>query len=214
MKRPLVVVGAGGLGRPTIDVVEAVNAACGMTRHDLLGVVDDGPSEVNLKRLARRQIACLGTVDEWLARGQDADYVLGIGAPSVRAQLGRRFADAGYRAATLVHPRATVGSMVSIAEGSVICAGVIMTTNISLGRHVCLNLNVTVGHDSSIEDHVVVNPAAAISGDCRIGQGALIGTGAVVLQGLTVGESSIVGASACVVRDVPPGTVVKGVPAR
>ena len=41
-----------------------------------------------------------------------------------------------------------------------------------------------------------------------------IGTGACVLQGIRVGAGAIVGAGAVVVRDVEPGAVVKGVPAR
>ena len=41
MSTPLVVVGAGGFGRDTLDVVEAVNAVT--TRFEILGVLDDDP---------------------------------------------------------------------------------------------------------------------------------------------------------------------------
>lgn len=43
---------------------------------------------------------------------------------------------------------------------------------------------------------------------------ASIGSGAIVLGGLRIGEGALVGAGAVVTRDVPPGTVVAGVPAR
>ncbi len=95
-----------------------------------------------------------------------------------------------------------------------VCAGVRVTTNIHLGQHVHLNINATVGHDSSIGDFVSVNPLASISGDCVIEDEVLIGVGGVVLNGVTVGRASVVGGSACVVKDVPPGVVVKGIPAR
>jgi UDP-2-acetamido-3-amino-2,3-dideoxy-glucuronate N-acetyltransferase len=48
----------------------------------------------------------------------------------------------------------------------------------------------------------------------RIGAGASIGSGATVLGGITVGEGAIVGAGAVVTRDVAPGAVVAGNPAR
>lgn len=41
-----------------------------------------------------------------------------------------------------------------------------------------------------------------------------IGAGAIVLQGVTIGKKSIVGAGAVVTKDVPPGVVVAGNPAR
>jgi acetyltransferase-like isoleucine patch superfamily enzyme len=48
----------------------------------------------------------------------------------------------------------------------------------------------------------------------RVRSGASIGSGAVVLGGVTIGEGAVVGAGAVVTRDVAPGEVVAGVPAR
>jgi maltose O-acetyltransferase len=47
-----------------------------------------------------------------------------------------------------------------------------------------------------------------------IGEDAYIGTAATILPGVTIGAASIVAAGAVVTRDVPPGTVVGGVPAK
>lgn len=43
---------------------------------------------------------------------------------------------------------------------------------------------------------------------------AAIGTGSVILAGITIGESALVGAGSVVTKDVPPGAVVVGNPAR
>lgn len=85
-----------------------------------------------------------------------------------------------------------------------------------------------------LEDHVGWGPGAKILGSShtglpidrpiietdleirpvRVEAWADIGTGAVLLPGVTIGKGSIVGAGAVVTRDVPPFSIVAGVPAR
>lgn len=214
MTRPLVVIGAGGFGRETLDVVAAVNAAAPAPVFDLLGVIDTGPSDLNLRRLFDLGVAHLGSEAHWLERGENAEYAIGIGAPAVRERLAALFDDHGLTAATLVHPTAVIGSRSFLDPGVIVCAGVQISTNVHLKRHVHLNPNVTIGHDSVLEPFVSVNPGAIVSGEVTVGSGTLIGSGAVILQGLSIGVKSIIGAAACVVGDVPPQVTVKGVPAR
>jgi maltose O-acetyltransferase len=48
----------------------------------------------------------------------------------------------------------------------------------------------------------------------RIGNGVWIGGGAIILPGVTIGDGSVIGAGSVVPRDVPPGKVAAGNPAR
>ena len=107
-----------------------------------------------------------------------------------------------------------MGAAVDVGEGSIICAGVHITTNVAIGRHVHINLNCTVGHDTVIEDFVSISPLHRFPVMRHREPKVMIGVSAVVLQGLEVGEGAVVGGSACVVRDVAARTTVKGVPAR
>lgn len=61
--------------------------------------------------------------------------------------------------------------------------------------------------DARQSGELVVSPV-------RVDDGAWIGSGVAVLKGVTIGARAVVGAGAVVTRDVPPGAVVAGVPAR
>lgn len=212
MADPIVIVGAGGFGRETADVIEAINEVA--PTWDLVGFVDDAPTESNLERLAARGHACLGDLAWLLTTDRPAHVVIGVGSPAARRSIAGRLEGTARRIATLVHPAATVGSQVRLGQGSVVCAGARLTTNIEVGRHVHINPNVTVGHDTVLGDFVSLNPASSVSGDCRVGAGTLVGVGAVILNQLNIGEGVVVGGAACVVKDVAAHAVVKGVPAR
>ncbi|MCA0180562.1 MAG: acetyltransferase [Actinobacteria bacterium] len=210
MKR-IVIVGAGGFGREVEHVIHAINAVA--PTWEVMGFVDDTPSGENLQRVEALGHRVLGSVDEVLAT-EPEHFVLGIGSGHPRRILDARFTEAGWSAATLVHPHTSLGRDVELGPGTIVCAGVRATTNIRTGRHVHLNLNVTVGHDVTLHDYVTVNPLVAISGGVEVAAQTLIGTTSAILQNLSVGARSTVGAGALVTKDVADDVIVKGIPAR
>lgn len=208
MTEGVVIVGASGFGRETADVVEAMGVP-------IIGVIDDSPSEINLERLRDRGLAFLGSTGAWLSEPTHrTQYLIAIGDPRVRALVADKFDSAGHIPFTAIHPSATIGSDSRIGLGSVICAGSRVSTNVTLGRHVHLNPNSVVGHDSYLNDFVSLNPMSNVSGECIIGRQTLIGAGATVLQQLRIGSDVLVGAAALVTRDAPDGVIAKGIPAK
>lgn len=206
----LVIVGAGGHARETLDVVDAVNASAPRLR--VLGFVDDDPT---LRGVSVRGYPVLGDA-AWLRACDPAHtlYLLGIGAAGPKARLGAALAAAGFRAPVLVHPRAVHTPLVTFGPGSVLAAGAMITSDVRLGTHVYVNVGASISHDCVVGDYCHLAPGSRLAGSVTLGAGCEIGIGAVVMQGITIGPGTIVGAGAAVVRDLPPRCVAAGVPAR
>jgi sugar O-acyltransferase (sialic acid O-acetyltransferase NeuD family) len=160
----------------------------------------------------RRGARLLG--DSEALQSLEVSYVVAIGSGFARRSVAERLTGAARGPATLLHPSATIGGDNQVGLGSILAAGSRVTTNITLGPHVHLHVNSTVGHDSTLGEYVSVFPGATLSGNVTIGAGATIGTGANVLPGVTIGEGAFVGAGAVVTRDVEPGHTVVGSPAK
>lgn len=207
MKR-LVIIGAGGFGREVITLVAGVNAA--RPTWDIVGVLDDDPSDSDCAALEALGHRAIGPVSDLPAL--DAFAVIAVGSPTVRSRIDMEHPDAPW--AVLVHPDATVAPDVSLAPGTVVAPGARLSTAIRGGRHLHVDQNATVGHDTVLGDCVRLNPLACVSGTVTIGDRTLVGAGAVVLEGRTIGDDVVIGAGSVVTRAVPDGTVVMGVPAR
>jgi sugar O-acyltransferase (sialic acid O-acetyltransferase NeuD family) len=202
------VYGAGGFAREVAWLADI----CG---HTVVSFIDDAP---DLPGALLNGIP-VSTLDEAVSTFGTALVVGGIGSPGTREQTMTRAVAAGLRAGTLVHPRTEKSRWVEIGPGTVVCAGNILTTNITIGAHVQINLDCTVGHDVVMEDYVTLSPGVHISGWVRLARGSYIGTGANIINGtethpLVIGARAIVGAGACVTKSVPAGSTVVGVPAR
>lgn len=208
----LVIIGCGGFGREVHDVVDDLIAQ-GADLH-LLGYVDDRPDPMNQQLVKRRGAALLGTREWFLTADRRVQYVIGIGNGTVCRSIDYELTELGFTPATLVHPSATLGFDVQLSPGTIICAGARCTTNVKIGRHVHIDRNCVVGHDTVLEDYSIMYPMAALSGGVTLGSGALLGTQSAVLQQIRIGADATVGAGAVVIRNVPPGVVAIGVPAR
>jgi len=143
--------------------------------------------------------------------------VIGIGDPKVRQEqfnfINDKIPNVSWE--TLIHPSVMIDRRTSsIGEGSIVCAGTIITTNVSIGKNCVINLSSTVGHDAVIGCHSVINPSSNISGNVVIGEASLIGTGSAIIQKLKLGDFVTVGALACVTKNVESGKTVVGIPAR
>jgi acetyltransferase-like isoleucine patch superfamily enzyme len=111
-----------------------------------------------------------------------------------------------------IQKKATVGKRCKISSHTFICEGVSIEDNVFVGHGVTFINDVyprATAADGQLQTEAdwKVEPTV-------VKKGASIGSGATILCNVTIGERAIVGAGAVVTRDVPPGAVVAGNPAR
>lgn len=111
-----------------------------------------------------------------------------------------------------VQKNAKIGSRCKISSHSFICEGVTIEDNVFIGHGVMFINDIypratAAGGGLQTEADWKVEPTL-------VKKGASIGSGATILANVTIGEDAIVGAGAVVTRDVPPGVIVAGNPAR
>jgi sugar O-acyltransferase (sialic acid O-acetyltransferase NeuD family) len=111
-----------------------------------------------------------------------------------------------------ISPNAYVGDL-KMGKGNFICAGVIITTNVTIGNHVHLNLQTTVGHDAVIGDFSTTAPSVNISGNVNIGSGVYLGTKSCIREKLSICDDVTVGLNAGVVSNIVESGVYVGTPA-
>jgi sugar O-acyltransferase (sialic acid O-acetyltransferase NeuD family) len=203
--KPLIIVGFSGFGKEIHWLAERRGLS-------IAGFLDDDPQT---KGCTFRGAAVLGTSAEWNRFG-DVCFVIAIGNPRTRKNVYRQMMSHGEpEFATLIDPAAILESgQVTIGNGSIICAGTVVTTDVAIGNHCIINLNCTVGHDVVMRDFCTVAPLAAISGNCHFEELVEVGTGACIRQGLRLERGSVLGMGGVLTKDAPENTVLVGNPAK
>ena len=107
---------------------------------------------------------------------------------------------------------ARVGSDCKISSHTFICEGVTIEDEVFIGHGVKF-INDKYPRATGADGRLQTDEDWAVV-PTLVRRGASVGTGAVILGGVEIGERAIVGAGAVVTRDVPPGAIVAGNPAR
>lgn len=202
--------GASGFGREVMPVARE-NFASGNCE---LVFIDDN---LELKEINGAHVL---SYPEFLKYDAEEKRVsVAIADAKIRREIEERCYSDGVKPASISSHNNVVLDEVEIGAACILCPFVTLTSNIRIGKSFQANIYSYVAHDCVIGDYVTFAPAVKCNGNVVIEDNAYIGTGAIIKQGkpgkpIVIGEGAIVGMGAVVTRNVAPGSVVIGNPAK
>ncbi len=121
-----------------------------------------------------------------------------------------------------IEPGAIIRDLVEIGNNAVIMMGAVINIGAVIGRNTMIDMNTVIGGRAVIGTNCHIGAGAVIAGVIEppsaqpvvIEDNVLVGANAVILEGVRIEQGSVVAAGSVVTTDVPPLTVVAGVPAR
>lgn len=121
-----------------------------------------------------------------------------------------------------IEPGSIIREMVDIGENAVIMMGAVLNIGCSIGKNTMIDMNVVVGGRAVIGENCHIGAGTVVAGVIEppsaqpviIGNNVLVGANAIIIEGVKVGDGAVVAAGSAVINDVPPNTLVAGVPAK
>lgn len=111
-----------------------------------------------------------------------------------------------------IQKNASIGKHCKISSHTFICEGVHIEDNVFIGHNVTF-INDKYPRSTNLDGSMQTESDWKVV-ETYIKKGASVGSSSTILCGVTVGENAIVGAGSVVTKDVPPNTIVAGVPAK
>lgn len=204
----IAIIGGGGFCREVKCLIDDINRKTPL--FDLIGFYDDSD---NIK--STNGIKYLGSIETLNHVKDSLNVAVAIADPRTKKNILLKLNNSNLKFPNLFHPSVIKSNDdVFFGQGNIICAGNILTCNITVKDFVIVNLSCTVGHDTIIENYCSLMPNVNVSGEVILREMCYIGTGSTIINRVTVGKETVVGAGAVVAKSLPDFCTAVGIPAK
>jgi len=206
MKKRLIIIGAGGLGR---EVFAHLHQNPGTT-WTLGGFIEDNAESLRGFDLP---IGIVDSVQNYKPRPNTL-LLPAIGDPIIKLRICRELSTRGAVFSNFIHPTAVISYKVKLGVGIFIFPGAIVGPFSTIGDFVSIGGNATVGHDAAIGDGCTLCGHTEINGWTQLGEAVLMGSHATVLPKVKIGDGCVLGAGSTTISSVKPRTTMFGMAAK
>jgi sugar O-acyltransferase (sialic acid O-acetyltransferase NeuD family) len=206
MVEKILVVGAGGHSRTVLSIL------CYYKQFKVIGIADRDKRNIGEKIL---QSEIKYSWDDFkVIRKKGVRFAaVAVGDNKERKELSRKLVNAGFGLPVFVHPTAILEKDAVLGEGSVICMGAKISTQVNIGRGCIVYTGSILDHEAKAGDYVFIAPGCNIAGRVSIGSASFIGIGSSIKEKIRIGKGVTVGAGSVVLKNIPDGMAVAGIPA-
>lgn len=145
---------------------------------------------------------------------ETAQVTIAVGEPEGRRFLHERVVSNGYTLATVISPKANISRYATIGNGVVIKGGTLVSSEAVVSDNVYIQENAIIGHDVYINENCQISVSVFIGGRSVIEKNTYLGASSSIREDTTIGEGAIVSMGAVVLKNVRPGRIAMGNPAR
>jgi sugar O-acyltransferase (sialic acid O-acetyltransferase NeuD family) len=205
----MVIIGAGGFAKELLEIFQQKGETGNIAFYD--DVNADAPEMVFKKFPVLKNET---EVQEFFKQNGN-EFTIGIGNPRLRYKLYQKFVALGGILASVISPRACIGSFeVNIGTGSGILDGAVFSNCTATGLGCIVYYNAIITHNCKLGNFVQVSPAVSILGTVGIDDMVLIGANAIILPKLNIGKHAVIAAGAVITKSVPDHALMVGNPAK
>lgn len=202
MSRPIGIVGAGGMARDALVVLDALGLTSKVSNFY------ESDAVWRPRTIHGFEVKPLSELDT-----EKCDAIVALGSGSHRQAIVESLPPT-TRYPTYLHPSVARGRSVDIGEGVIVCAGSVLTIDITIQSHAQINVCSSVTHDCVIGAFATISPGVRLSGCCTLGRRVFIGTGASLREKVNIADDITVGMGAVVVSSLSRHGTYVGCPAR
>jgi acetyltransferase EpsM len=152
-------------------------------------------------------------INEYIINNQYTPF-LGVYKSKSKHSLQQKFQEILINSPNIVHANTDISLSTSIGFGNLINTGVVIAGHSSIGNFCSINRTSSIGHHTIIGDFCTINPGSTICGEIILENCVTIGARAIIVDGIKIGKNSIIGAGSLVINDIPPNSVVMGIPGK